>query len=140
MSDNGAIAEAVFEAWERRDFDGVVENMVDDVWVSWPGGRVEGKADVKEWYTSWYTACPDSVGGAVCVGVSDDTAVMEGLWVGTNTGSFGPFPATGRPVSVPWANVYSFDDDGRIASVNAYIDQVTILTQLGHMKSLQYVP
>jgi steroid delta-isomerase-like uncharacterized protein len=133
MSDNAAIAEAVFEAWERRDFDAVVENMVENVCVNWPGGTVNGKADVKDWYASWYNACPDSVAGALCVGVTGDTAVMEGVYAGTNTGTFGPFPATARTVSVPWANVYRFDTDGRIVSVNAYIDQVTLLTQLGHM-------
>ena len=137
MSDHAAVAEAVFEAWERRDFDAVVENMVEDVWVNWPGGMVKGKADVTDWYTSWYTACPDAVAGAVCVGVTDDTAVMEGVYAGTNTGAFGPFPATGRAVSQPWANVYRFDGDGHIVSVNAYIDQLSLLTELGHMEPLQ---
>jgi|SRR5215207_3919788 len=137
MSDNGRIAEAVFEAWERRDFEAVVENMVENVCVNWPGETVRGKADVMGWYTSWYTACPDSVAAAVCVGVTRDTAVMEGVYAGTNTGTFGPFPATGRTVALPWANVYRFDAQGRIVSVNAYIDQVTLLTQLGHMEPLQ---
>jgi len=137
VSDNAAKAEAVFEAWERRDFEAVVENMVEDVSVNWPGGTVTGKADVMGWYTSWYTACPDSVAGAVCVGATGDTAVMEGVYAGTNTGPFGPFPATGRTVDLPWANVYRFDADGRIVSVNAYIDQVTLLTQLGHMDPVQ---
>ena len=137
MSDNAGMAEAVFEAWERRDFEAVVENMVEDVCVNWPGGTVTGKPDVMAWYTSWYTACPDSGAGAVCVGVTHDTAVMEGVYAGTNTGPFGPYPATGRTVDVPWANVYRFNTDGHIVSVNAYIDQVTLLTQLGHMEPPQ---
>jgi steroid delta-isomerase-like uncharacterized protein len=109
--------------------------MADDVSVNAPGGVVvKGKADVMDWYTSWVTACPDSVAGAVCVGETADSSVMEGVYAGTNTGSFGPFEATGRTVSLPWTNVYKFNADGRITNVNVYFDQVTLLTQLGHME------
>jgi predicted ester cyclase len=59
---------------------------------------------------------------------------MEGLYAGTNTGEFGPFAATGRVVSLPWTNVYKFDGNGRIVNVNVYYDQLTIMTQLGHME------
>jgi steroid delta-isomerase-like uncharacterized protein len=137
MPDNAAIAESIFEAWEKRDFDAIVQNMVDDVVVNAPGPViVNGKAAVKDWYASWATACPDGVAGATCVGATSDTAVMEGIYAGTNTGAFGPFTATGCTVSLPWTNVYRFDSAGKIANVNAYFDQVTLLTQLGHMEPL----
>src|SRR3954470_2595586 len=87
MPNNGAITDAIFDAWERRDFESIVKSMADDVTVAAPGGVVvEGKADVMDWYTSWVTACPDSVAGAVCVGETSDSAVMEGVYAGTNTG------------------------------------------------------
>ena len=42
--------------------------MVDDVVVNAPGSVVvKSKADVKDWYASWATACPDGVAGAACV-------------------------------------------------------------------------
>ena len=41
--------------------------------------------------------------------------------------------ATGRSVSVLWANVFRFDSDGRIIAASAYYDQLTILIQLGHI-------
>jgi steroid delta-isomerase-like uncharacterized protein len=136
MADTAAIATAVYDAWARRDFDAMVTGMADDVCVNSPGGVVvNGKADVKDWYSSWVTACPDSVSGAVCVAATADTAVVEGLYAGTNTGPFGPFPATGRAVSVPWTNVHRFDGAGRLVSVNVYYDQLTLMTQLGHMEA-----
>ena len=68
------------------------------------------------------------------VAASDDTAVFEGVYAGTNTGAFGPFLATGRSVSLPWINVLRFDSDGRIIGGGAYYDQLTVMTQLGHME------
>ncbi len=59
---------------------------------------------------------------------------FEGVYAGTNTGAFGPFPATGRSVSLPWINVLRFDSDGRIIGGGAYYDQLTVMTQLGHME------
>jgi ketosteroid isomerase-like protein len=70
----------------------------------------------------------------VCLAASDDTAVFDGVWAGTNTGAFGPFAATGRSVSMPWANVLRFEPDGRIIDGTAYYDQLTAMIQLGHME------
>jgi steroid delta-isomerase-like uncharacterized protein len=121
--------------WEKRDFDTVEACFADDVsFHDAPSDQVvKGKAAVKDWYASWAAACPDSVAGATVVAASEDAAVFEGVWSGTNTGPFGPFPATGRPVSLPWLNVLRFDAEGRIAGGAAYYDQLTVLIQLGHM-------
>src|SRR4051794_37468043 len=110
MSDNAATARSLYDAWEKRDFDGVVENMVDDVFFNdaTSGRDIKGKADVRDFYATWATACPDSVCGAVVVAASEDAVAIEGLWEGTNTGAFGPLPASGRSVSMPWVNVLRF--------------------------------
>jgi steroid delta-isomerase-like uncharacterized protein len=136
MADTAAAGRSLYEAWEKRDFDAVGARMADDVsFNDAPRGEViKGKAAVKDWYASWAGACPDSVAGATVVAASDDTAVFEGVWEGTNTGPFGPFPATGRSVSMPWVNVLRFDSDARIIGGGAYYDQLTALIQLGHMK------
>ena len=137
MPDNSAIGEAIFESWEKRDFTAIVEKMVDDVVVNAPGSaELKGTAAAKDWYASWAMACPDGVAGAKCVGATKDTAVMEGVYAGTNTGMFGSFPPTGRTVSLPWTNVYRFNSTGKIVNVSAYFDLVTLLTQLGHMDPL----
>jgi steroid delta-isomerase-like uncharacterized protein len=136
MPDNAAMVASIFEAWERRDYDAVVKDMTDDVMVSASGVDIKGKADVKAWYASWAVACPDGLAGAVGAAASGDTAVIEGLYTGTNTGPFGPFPATGRTVSMPWANVYRFNGAGKIIGVSAYHDTLLLMTQLGHAEPL----
>ena len=123
--------------WENRDFTALAEKLDDDVVVNAPGSvDVKGKAAATDWYASWAIACPDGVAGAKCVGATSGTAVMEGVYAGTNTGSFGPFPPTGRAVSLPWTKVYRFDSAGKVVNINAYFDLVTLLTQLGHMEPL----
>ena len=136
MADITAAGRSLYEAWEKRDFEAFEDFLADGVSFNDTsrGQVVKGKAAVKDWYASWTTACPDSVAGATVVAASDDTAVFEGVYAGTNTGAFGPFLATGRSVSLPWINVLRFDSDGRIIGGGAYYDQLTVMTQLGHME------
>jgi steroid delta-isomerase-like uncharacterized protein len=137
MSDTSAAGQALYESWEKRDFDAFEACLAEGVSFhdAARGQTITGKAAVKDWYASWVTACPDSVAGATVVATSDDTAVFEGVFAGTNTGAFGPFPATGRSVSLPWTNVLRFDSDGRIIGGAAYYDQLTVMIQLGHMEA-----
>ena len=136
MPDITAAGQSLYEAWEKRDFEAFEDCLADGVSFNDTsrGQVVKGKAAVRDWYASWATACPDSVAGATVVAASDDTAVFEGVYAGTNTGAFGPFPATGRSVSLPWTNVLRFDSHGRIIGGSAYYDQLTVMTQLGHME------
>ena len=137
MTDTTGTGRSLYEAWEKRDFGALEDCLADGVsFNDAPQGQVvKGKASVKDWYASWATACPDSVAGATLIAASDDTAVFEGVYAGTNNGAFGPFPATGRSVSLPWVNVLRFDADGRIIGGGAYYDLLTVMTQLGHMES-----
>jgi steroid delta-isomerase-like uncharacterized protein len=137
MSNTIAAGQSLYESWEKRDFDALEACFADDVSFHDAAGDqvVKGRGAVKDWYASWATACPDSVAGATVVAASDDTAVFEGVYTGTNTGAFGPFAATGRSVSLPWLNVLRFDAEGRIVGGAAYYDQLTVMIQLGHMAS-----
>jgi steroid delta-isomerase-like uncharacterized protein len=135
VADNASTAQALFDAWEKRDFDTFGGQLAHDVsFNDAPRGQVvEGQANVRDWYASWAAAFPDAVAAAMVVCASGDTVAIEGLFAGTNTGDFGPLAATGKSVSVPWANVLRFDSDGRIIAGSAYYDQLTIMTQLGHI-------
>jgi steroid delta-isomerase-like uncharacterized protein len=134
MADNAAAASAMFDAWERRDFDGMGERLASGVsFNDAPGGHVvKGRDDVRDWYASWASAFPDGVAGATVSAASGDTVAVEGVLVGTNTGAFGSLPPAGKSISVAWANVLRFDSDGRVISGTAYYDMLTLMVQLGH--------
>jgi steroid delta-isomerase-like uncharacterized protein len=135
MSDNAGTARALFDAWERRDLEAVVRDMADDVTVTdlARGEVMAGRDAAKAFYASWATACPDSTAGHVIVASSGDAVAVEGTWKGTNTGPFGPFGPTGRTTSMPWVNNIRFGADGKIVAITALYDQMTVLTQLGHL-------
>lgn len=136
MTDTAAAGLSLYEAWEKRDFDALEDCLAEGVSFNDAsrGQVVKGKASVKDWYASWAIACPDSVAGAALVAASEDAAVFEGVYAGTNTGAFGPLSATGRSVSLPWVNVLRFDSDGQIIGGGAYYDLLTVMVQLGHME------
>jgi steroid delta-isomerase-like uncharacterized protein len=135
MADSALIAQTFFDAWEKRDFETFGAQLAADVSLNdAPRGQVvNGQTNVRDWYASWATAFPDAVAGATVVAASGDSVAIEGLFAGTNTGDFGPLPATDRSVSVPWVNVLRLNSDGRIIAASAYYDQLTIMIQLGHI-------
>jgi len=133
--DCAASALSFFDAWEHADYDALMGYLAGDVKVrDNPRGLVLTDAgEIKAWMEAWRTACPDSKAGATVPAATDHSAVVEGVYVGTNDGPMGPFPATGRAVSLPFSIVMRFDGDGRINDYSVYYDQVTLLTQLGHL-------
>jgi ketosteroid isomerase-like protein len=68
---------------------------------------------------------------------SGDVVVVEGRFTGTHTGPLdtptGQIPATGRPLVLPFADLFRITD-GKIAEHRIYFDTVGMLTQLGLMQ------
>ena len=138
MTNTGAAAVALFDDWERRDFDAVMARFApDSVIRDHPRDIVvTGPVDIRAWFEGWATACPDSTVSPKPTLSTDDGTVIEGIYAGTNTGPFGPMPATGRPVSVTYAAVFRFDDDGKVVSYDVYYDMYSLLAQLGQVPAL----
>jgi steroid delta-isomerase-like uncharacterized protein len=69
-----------------------------------------------------------------------DTVVVEGLFLGTNTGPmvgpWGSIPATGKRIKLPFCDIWKVRN-GRIVENRIYYDQVTFLGQLGLLMSPQ---
>ena len=135
MTDTAATALALFDDWEKRDYDAVMAHFATGAIVrDHPRGTTLGDpADIRTWMESWVTACADATAGAQATVSSANGAVIEGTYAGTNTGPLGPLPATGRAVSMPFAIVFGFDGVGKITTYDVYYDQYTLLSQLGHV-------
>ena len=63
-----------------------------------------------------------------------DTVIAQFIARGVNDGAFGPLPKTGLEIDVPFCEIMRFDDNGQIVSGSIYYDQLTIMTQLGHIE------
>jgi steroid delta-isomerase-like uncharacterized protein len=138
MTNAGAAAVGLFDDWERRDFDAVVARFGPDAVVrDHPRDiALSAPADIRAWFEGWAAACPDSTASAQATVSTDDGAVIEGLYAGTNTGAFGTVPATGRPVSLAYAGVFRFDGGGHVVSYDAYYDLYSLFAQLGQVRAL----
>jgi steroid delta-isomerase-like uncharacterized protein len=66
---------------------------------------------------------------AMTVAEGDKVAVYMTL-TGTQEGPFGPFPATGRRITVPFLGILRFEE-GKIAEMWVEWDNLNVLTQLG---------
>jgi hypothetical protein len=61
-----------------------------------------------------------------------DATVLLFTGAGTNDGSLGPLPATGRTINLPFCEVRYWDADGRTTRAEWFYDQMSMLVQLGH--------
>ncbi|GLZ45884.1 hypothetical protein Acsp06_20690 [Actinomycetospora sp. NBRC 106375] len=97
-----------------------------------PDFDVRSRDDFKEFLRANTASFPDNVQTFVHVVAEDDRA---GIWVtyeGTQTGSFGPFPASDRKVSFDFGGIVHARD-GKLAELWVTWDNMTILGQLGQL-------
>lgn len=80
----------------------------------------------------WKAAFPDATGEIKSLITSGDTAAMEVVWTGTQTGDLPNLPATGKRANVH-AAVFVTARDGKIARIMHYFDFGGLLMQLGAM-------
>lgn len=70
---------------------------------------------------------------------ADDAVIGEGRLTGTHQGTFNGVPATGRPIDVPVAGVFEFEDD-RLVCEKVYFDSATLLRQIGMLPDADTAP
>jgi steroid delta-isomerase-like uncharacterized protein len=138
-SKNVETVRAAHESWNRRDYDGLVQDMADNItYNDTPRNlTVKGKQNFKEWAEAWAKALPDGrITNARYIDAGD-TVVAEFTVEGTNNGPLNNMPPTGRKMTCAYCEVTHFDKNGHTLSGNAYYDLYTMLTQLGHIQPLK---
>jgi len=86
-----------------------------------------------DYLKAWHASFSDGKVDSAQYFAGDDFSVCTFHGRGTNDGTFGPFPATGRSIDVPFCEVLHYAADGAILSGENYYDQLNLLRQLGHM-------
>jgi ketosteroid isomerase-like protein len=123
------------ETFNAHDVEGFAQVLADDVVFEAPGGiRGEGKAACVGFYGSWFDAFPDAHVEVHGLHLTDDIAVEEGTFTGTQNGVLrsptGYIPPTGRSVRLGYIQVLRFRD-GKHVSFNLMFDRLEMLEQLG---------
>jgi steroid delta-isomerase-like uncharacterized protein len=138
VSKNVETLRAAHESWNRRDFAGVVRNAAESLVYtdSARSLKLNGLDEFREWTEAWARAFSDGRIANPEYIDAGDIVVARFTGEGTNDGPFGSLQPTGRKMSLPFCEVWYFDQQGRIASGGCYYDQYTLLTQLGHIQPL----
>ncbi len=107
----------------------------DDVVNVDPGaGRLEGIEAFLGYQAAFRTAFPDGRLVMSSIVEEEGTAMVEGIFEGTHAGPMagpaGQIPATGRRLSLPFADAF-VARGGRLVEHRIYYDQMAFLGQLG---------
>ena len=127
------VARAYFEAHERRDLDTVIA-----LWEPGRTARIIGVADLRApdelraYFESIYDAFPDFQLRITSITAQDERAWVRWTITGTfaGPGTFQGFQPTGGQLSIEGADLLEIHD-GRVHSIDAYTDNMTIARQLG---------
>jgi steroid delta-isomerase-like uncharacterized protein len=96
----------------------------------WDDHRVN-RDEVRSYYEQLMHAVPDLRIDVQHRHVTEEGIILEVVIRGTHLGPWRGLPATGRHVDVPLCALYTFDENGRLASESIYYDRATVLRQLG---------
>ena len=137
MTDEVArIALTVSQGFNERDFDRAASVFADDAEMLnvATGAVYRGPEGFKRDMEYWFTAFPDCTCDVTSVIATDDTAVIEFIARGTNTGPLlnpgSEIPPTGKSVEIANCEIYRVED-GKILGGRAYYDTATMRRQLG---------
>jgi len=137
MSDAKRVLEQAIDLWNSGDRDGWAALYTEDVEWEAPGGaRIAGLADLKvKYFDALLEAAPDRASIVDALIADGDLVAEEGRYTGTHTGTWrnpdgAEIPATGRSLDFRFSAIFRVDD-GKIASIRLYYDQLEVLSQLG---------
>jgi steroid delta-isomerase-like uncharacterized protein len=135
-SKNVETLRAAHDSWNRRDFDAMVGAMAPNVSYTDHARGITFKTrdEFRNWAAGWAQAFSDGRITQPSYIDAGNTVVAQFTASGTNDGPLGPYPATGRRMTLRFCEIWQFDANGQTTSGGAYYDQYTLLTQLGHVK------
>jgi steroid delta-isomerase-like uncharacterized protein len=97
-----------------------------------PQLSISNREEFKRFLRQDAATFPDNVQSFTQLLVDGDRAAVWATYEGTQTGQLGPFPPSGKVARFDFAGVFRVDD-GRIAEFWITWDNLTVLSQLGHL-------
>jgi predicted ester cyclase len=134
MTESRILAERLFAVIDGQRWEDYETVMHPDVEMSSPFATVHGAAEWVAFSRGFAVAMPDGRHTVTRAIADGDRFAFEGSWTGTHTGPMagpgGEVPPTGRTVTTPFCAVGT-QRGGRVAQVSVYLDQLSMLAQLG---------
>lgn len=126
------VAQAYFDAWNRRDAEGIVSSFaVGGTYADPSAGEGLTGNGIAEYARGLWQAFPDLAFEIVSAGEAGPGMVAAQWFMrGNNTGPFMGLPPTGRSVALPGADFIQVEGNA-IRSVRGYFDSGVVPAQLG---------
>lgn len=99
---------------------------------STPGVSVRSRDDLKAFFRQDLAGVPDAVQEIRMMVAEGDRVALWANYSGTQDGPLGPFPPSGRTVDLDFAAMLRLEE-GRIAEMWVVWDNLSMLTELGHL-------
>ena len=138
LEDVKAVARSYFEKLTNKRDVGFADRLfTDDIAFHDPAivpdGEAHGLAEVKRFFSVFFTAFPDLHFTMEDFFAEGDRAAIRFTWTGTHRAEFLGLRLTEKHVSVPGIDIFHITD-GRIAEVRVAFDRLTLLQQLGGIR------
>jgi predicted ester cyclase len=127
---------AVHDCWNKRDFDGVVHNVVENPIYTDHAffDRMDTREKFRRWTAGWVASFSDwRITNPTYIDAGD-TVVAQFTAEGTNDGELLSQKPTGRKVSLTFCQSFQFDEKGQIVSGDCYYDRYALFFQLGQIQ------
>lgn len=135
VDDNRSLVRRFGEAMNSRQLDALDEIVATDFvrhCQATPEVDVRSREEFKEFLRQDAVVFPDSIQTARHVVAEDDLVAVWATYEGTQQGSMGPFPASGRKMHLDFA-AFLRVENGKIAEMWVTWDNAAGLAQLGHI-------
>jgi steroid delta-isomerase-like uncharacterized protein len=129
---NAAVLSAHIKAEMAFDMEATLATLTEDcLFEDMPTGRrYTGKAEVRGYYSQWWSAFGNLPSGARRHVPAVDSMIVETRFVGTHRGAFEGIAPTGRAIDLPIAIFIGFRN-GLMSGERFYYDRATLLSQIG---------
>jgi steroid delta-isomerase-like uncharacterized protein len=124
------------DLFNSRDWDGFAADLAENCELVDQARNVtvKGRQQHIELEQAWVAAFPNGRVTSPRFIDAGSATVMLFTGSGRNDGPLGPLPATGREASMPFCEVREYDTDGKVVRTEWYYNELSLLTQLGHMQ------
>ena len=93
----------------------------------------------RDWLVADRASFPDGRIEVDVIVAEGDKVAMYARWIATQKGPMGPFPASGKQMSLQFGGVHRIEN-GKIAETWVTWDNMSSLVQLGHMPPMAFEP
>ena len=129
-SENEKIVKEIFEAYNRRDIDFIINHFANDLTFVQPSGETIGKDELPQAYSMLFDVFQDGKWSIPRVISKGNVVAVEILVEGTHTGEFLGIPATGKKIDVHAVWFIDFNEEGKIERVIDYWNERRFIAQV----------